>query len=319
MLWLIFPYVIAEEPLMYCSDNVSQAARNRRRFPDLICLGAQKSATTWLYDVLRSQRRVSLPPIKEIHYFSQLYNRDARNYGPKHRKAQATAAAAFFKKNPKASPEALSTKLNKLTHLAKAHVDDRWYGSIFADAPVDNVCIEICPSYMNLPMAGIQHVLSLNPVVKLLFLIRDPVDRCWSQIRMHMTRGIQDREIETLVSRDALLDPYLFYTDYAGSLRKWETYAAPHQIKKVLYDDIKSRPIDTLCEILEFAGVNDASPADFVNRAVFQGEVIHLPTRLRMRLLEALEPQYAYLRRHYPAQVEQWLAKHQAAIQTSPI
>mgnify|MGYP003645700298 FL=1 len=39
-------------------------------YPDFVCIGAQKAATTWLYNVLRRVPGVFLPAIKELHYFS---------------------------------------------------------------------------------------------------------------------------------------------------------------------------------------------------------------------------------------------------------
>lgn len=41
--------------------------------PDFIGIGAQKSATTWLYDLLNLHSSVSLSSTKEIHFFSQYY------------------------------------------------------------------------------------------------------------------------------------------------------------------------------------------------------------------------------------------------------
>lgn len=42
------------------------------RLPDFICIGVQKSATTWLYKTLAKHPRVVVPPKKEAHYFDRL-------------------------------------------------------------------------------------------------------------------------------------------------------------------------------------------------------------------------------------------------------
>jgi len=41
--------------------------------PSFIGIGAQKCATTWLYDLLELHPSVGLSPLKEIHFFSQYY------------------------------------------------------------------------------------------------------------------------------------------------------------------------------------------------------------------------------------------------------
>jgi len=41
--------------------------------PNFIGIGAQKCATTWLYDLLDLHPSVGLSPLKEIHFFSQYF------------------------------------------------------------------------------------------------------------------------------------------------------------------------------------------------------------------------------------------------------
>ena len=40
-------------------------------FPDFLCIGAQRSGTTWLYQNLRRHPEIWMPPAKEIHYFDE--------------------------------------------------------------------------------------------------------------------------------------------------------------------------------------------------------------------------------------------------------
>ena len=38
--------------------------------PDFICIGPPKTATTWLYAILKHHDQVDLPLVKELSYFS---------------------------------------------------------------------------------------------------------------------------------------------------------------------------------------------------------------------------------------------------------
>lgn len=276
------------------------------RYPDLICLGAQKSATTWLYDVLKGRREIFLPPIKEVHYFSQIYNSDAKNYGPVHRAQQTRDILS--------SKNLSDDERSYLKHLSCSSTNDEWYGKIFAEANFHQTCFEICPSYMNMPQAAVQHVLRLNPSVRLLVIIRDPVERCWSQIRMHVSRGDQDRDFESFVRGDSTLWPYIFYTDYASSLRRWERYTSPGQLKLILHDDVLESPHSSLTEIYDFVGLAAPQSDPSLSRTVFKGEAITMPPRLRQLLLKELHPQYQYLRQHFPGAVSKWLSRHEEAL-----
>lgn len=283
------------------------------RYPDLICLGAQKSATTWLYDVMRKIPGVFLPPIKELHYFSQLYNADARNYGPDHRRKQADWIHRYLAGRT-AKTEADAALSARAEHLARTDVDDAWYAEIFAPAPANSACVEICPSYMNMPIAGVQHVLRLNPSARLLVIVRDPVDRCWSQMRMHISQGMLSRDVETLAREQTSLAPFMFYTDYAGSLKKWERFAAPGQLRIVLYDDVAADPAAAVAGILDLVAVGPPPLSPAFEKEVFKGEAIPLPAALRRRLLADLAPQYEYLKRGFPDAVERWLGRHANAL-----
>lgn len=283
------------------------------RYPDLICLGAQKAATTWLYDVLSHRDEIFLPPIKEIHYFSQIYNNDARDYGPVHRAAQVESVLKYFQA-AKFSDHPRPSLVDEVNHLVSPDVDDSWYAQIFSSASSDAVCVEICPSYMNMPQAAVQHVLRLNPSVRLLVLIRDPLDRCWSQIRMHISRGIEDRELDLFVSGEKSLWPYLFYTDYAGSLRRWQRFCGIGQLKLILHEAIESDPNAALAEIYNFIGLPPPATDPRLNREVFKGEAIEMPKGLRSLLLRELAPQYAFLDKIFPDAVKGWLERHHALL-----
>ena len=298
---------------MYLVDFEGARARGGVRWPDFVCVGAQKSATTWLDTVMRDQSDLYLPPIKEVHYFSQLYNRDVRGYGPQFRAQQiadrrsAMAAKHELPENSRAIEEVLA-------HLEQPEIDDHWYGGIFARAPTNSVCGEICPSYMNLPVAGVRHLLDSCANVKILVLVRDPVQRCWSHIRMHVMQGYLDRNFDRLVSGEVSLLPYLFYTDYASSLRMWRAYTQPGRLKILLHDDILADGAAALKEIRQFVGLEHRPAPASVSKQVLKGHQIEMPRNLHAKLFEKLAPQYEYLHDEFPERVGQWLENHRAAL-----
>lgn len=279
------------------------------RVPDLVCVGAQKAATTWLYDVLRGHPRVFLSAVKEVHYFSQLYNGDAARYGPKHRAEQARQILKYLSSRTVLSA-AEAKRWKQAEHLLASEVDDEWYREIFADALEDQVCVEICPSYMNMPDIAVTHVHRLNPSAEILVLVRDPVERCWSQIRMHVARKMQSPDFERLVSGTDSLWPYEFYSDYSASVPRWEALYG-QKVNLVLHDSIANDPADALRKILgSFDALHPLPPLN-LGRTVFKGEDHDLPPRLRRKLIDLLGRQYDFLRDRFPDEVSQWLLKHE--------
>ena len=169
---------------------------------------------------------------------------------------------------------------------------------------------------MNRPQAAVQHVLRLNPAVRLLAMVRDPVERSWSQIRMHVKRGQENEDLAALGEQENSLWPYLFYSDYAGSLRRWSAAAAPGQLLLMLHDEVRADPWTAIARIYSFGGLALPAPDFFADltRDVFRGESIDMPPALRARLLKILAPQYDYLRAHFPEAVTRWLAEHRSRL-----
>ncbi|CAN0584770.1 unnamed protein product, partial [Laminaria digitata] len=96
--------------------------------PDFICIGAQKAATTWLYQSLKARPDIFLPVIKELHYFSQLHAQHPHIYGPTHRKSQIGDCVHYFQRLVKTLPPVQrASKLKQLEHIDADTIDDDWY------------------------------------------------------------------------------------------------------------------------------------------------------------------------------------------------
>ena len=282
-------------------------------YPDFLCVGAQKAATTWLYDVLRWVPGIFLPTIKELHYFSELHTKDAKRFGPKHRAEQITHIRSYHaaKKNRSKLGDMI---LDQLDHLETDYVNDEWYRKIFDYASDDDICGEICPCYMSMPTRGVRHALSINPLMRVIVLVRDPVDRVWSHMRMHAKSGTLRLDLDELLSGKTPLGPYMKYTDYVNSIRHWQSMTANGRFKAVVYDRIGQEPQSVLDEIIDFIGAPPTEPKKNLTKSVFSGEKMNLPPELRAKLFHDLQPQYDFLYARFPEHVGSWIKRHQLAM-----
>jgi hypothetical protein len=284
-----------------------------RRFPDLVCIGAQKAATTWFYEVLKEHPQFYVPLFKELHYFTQLHNPEV-DYAQSHRADRVDR----IRRNAAAKPgvERAQQRLAEAELLAmgREDVDDDWYASIFGRASSDQICVDTCPSYLHLHEPGVKHVLRLNPSVKLVLFVRDPVERAWSHIRMKIAQGDANSEINALLEGRKPMHPYLKNSDYRSSISLWRRLSEPCQLSTFLYDEVEADPLSVLSRVCEMVGLS--APGDFghVNKKVFEGSKLTFPKELRAVLLENLAPQYDYLSEEFPGAVTNWRAKHMAAM-----
>ncbi len=285
-------------------------------YPDFLCVGAQKAATTWLYDVLSVVPGIFLPKIKELHYFSELYSPDAKRFGPMHRAEQVRNSRKFHNaRNTGTDYE--QAVLAQLDQIDRTPINDEWYKNIFDFARENDICGEICPCYMSMPTRGIRHAISINPNVRVLIIIRDPIDRIWSHMRMHVKTGHLKFDLKNTLNGQASLGPYMAYTNYKDSIRRWQSMCGHGRLKLFRYEGIREDPRKVLSEILAFVGLPGATTKADLTKSVFSGKPLAMPVALRAKLLKELEPQYEFLRSVFPDDVEHWLGLHRSALNTT--
>jgi len=282
-------------------------------YPDFLCVGAQKAATTWLYDALSVVPGIFLPRIKELHYFSELYSPDAKRFGPKHRAQQIRKSRAFHK-SQNTGTDYERAVLAQLDQIDLAPINDEWYKGIFDFAHDNDICGEICPCYMSMPTRGIRHAISINPNVRVLIIIRDPIDRVWSHMRMHVKTGHLKFDLKSMLNGQTSLGPYMAYTNYKDSIRRWQSMCGHDRLKLLRYEGIREDPHNALSEILTFIGLPGVATRADLTKIVFSGKPLDIPVELRAKLLEELEPQYEFLRSIFPDDVERWLQLHHSAL-----
>jgi hypothetical protein len=215
--------------------------------PALLCIGAQKSATSWLYANLARHPDAFVPPdVKEVHYFDFLFH------------------------------EPLAA-----------------YARVFA-AGRDRCRCDVTPNYGRLRPARIRFVRRVMPDARLVFLMRHPVERAWSQAVMDLAtrtgRSIED------VSCDEWLAHFRARSNlrnghYTAMLDAWLRHFPAEQLFVGFYDDVGARPRDLLAKIYRHAGLDPEAEGAYAaaNERVAAGPGAPLPPNLRAEL----EPLFA--------------------------
>lgn len=305
----------ATHPQCISIQAESHTVTEQRRLPDLICLGAQKAATTWLYDQLNGCGGIFVPAIKELHYFSGLHYPLAKMYSDCHRQSQVEEALGYWRGVTDEHPAKVS-KIAQCEHLASEPVDDDWYAGIFAFAHPEQPCVDVAPDYLTMPPDGASHLLSLCPDVKVLVILRDPIDRMWSHMRMVMTDE-RVREIVDARRFDVVLDHFIEFTQYNRALTMWREMVPHGRLLEMLYDDVSEDPSGSLDRICEHGGLTPSFGFPAIDRRSHVGRVASIPPELHTELLRRLRPQYEFLMADYP-KAGTWLELHERAAGCQP-
>ncbi|MGK7895653.1 MAG: sulfotransferase, partial [Xenococcus sp. (in: cyanobacteria)] len=163
-------------------------------FPNFICIGAERSGSTWLYKNLKKHPEIWLPPVKEIHYFDE-----------KEKLGSVNIWQRFFDKNSSLNRRWRRILKNQLAkQLENDSFDyqnikwyfnyffrprnDQWYASLFQPDSRQKTG-DITPAYSTLGIKSVAHIHKLMPDVKIIFILRNPMQRAWS----HALKRMRDR------------------------------------------------------------------------------------------------------------------------------
>lgn len=297
------------EDLGFSSFNTTTSGQRKLRYPDVMIIGAQKAGTTWLHTQLSYHPNIWFSPIKEMNYFNQIYAPSEDDWESSARRMQAVEARAALEGLEKLSVEH-ELALRALDVVDEPLVSDDWYGRVFACAPAEDFCAESSPEYCVLPRAGIAHIASLNPRMKAILLVRDPIERAWSHIRMAVNGGYASPSIEYLRD-DYNWRVFQGRSNYAEMVRRWRTILGDGQVIVLNYDQISTAPLALLQSVCDRLGLM-FDPRFFPDATskVGVGESLDIPADVYEMAKGRMRNIYDALWQVMPAEADAWIARH---------
>lgn len=285
----------------------------------LFGIGAQKAGTSWLHRYLAQSDDVHFSHQKEVHYF------DVKIGGnPETLKQREDALARVTAKLETARPEEVEKLTAQRTRL-RALLDiygptgsgdarhDAYLQYMLAGWRGQKIIGDITPSYATLDAWNLADMASIG-TARFVFVLRDPVHRLWSQMRMaaqvKLGRTTVDPEQLTALTRAHLDDVLATYrmnqilrSNYTRTLRALEKVVPPERRLVLFYETLfTTEATQTLCQFLDIA------PLPLNMARVGEGRSAPLPDDLKSRLRKALEPQYTGIRAQFGDAVpDAWL------------
>ncbi|MCP4001716.1 MAG: sulfotransferase [Gammaproteobacteria bacterium] len=133
----------------------------------------------------------------------------------------------------------------------------QWYEAQFPHSAAQCQLGEISPSYF-CEQATPERIYQYLPQIKILLILRDPIQRALSNHRHEIRVGHitgSDLSFETGLLNNPM---YIEQGLYATQLKRWLEYFPLDQIKIVLMEEIKSDPLAVAKDMYKFLGVNEA-------------------------------------------------------------
>lgn len=190
------------------------------------------------------------------------------------------------------------------------HRSLRSYARYF-EAGAGKVKGEITPSYAALAPSRIRYIRSIMPETKLIFMMRNPIDRAWSQALMNLV--VRDKQAFDAVSDQAFLDHFrhersIIRGDYNRILDHWLAVFPKEQMLVGFFEDISERPTEILTQVFDHIGVSrDVDWTAFpCQQVVHSGVGARLPAKFRAELERIYEPEIEQLMEQFGSRISHW-------------
>ena len=176
-----------------------------------------------------------------------------------------------------------------------------WYQAQFADATDEQIALgEASTSYTKFPIVRQvpARIASVLPQVRLIYVLRDPIERMQSHYLYAASRGKEWRPIERAFAEDA---SYLNISRYALQLDEYLPYFPLERFLFIDSRDLRGHRRETLRKVFRFLGVNDAWVPPTVDHEFFRSveRRMRSPVTRKLRRVPAL----ATVARHTPRPV----------------
>lgn len=266
----------------------------------MLGVGATKSGTSWLYRYLADHPACHFRTIKELHYFDGLEKGGlAAQADDRRREADAIQARIDAGRQGKGAATRLADRRDWIRVLDKGREDPGAYLEYLDGGRRDEAVVgEVTPAYALLPEARLRRMAAMGGRdVRFVYLMRDPVARLWSHVRMIAGR----RSPDGIVARrrcDRIFDRTLAGEetqieargDYRAALDRLARAIDPARLLVLVSEELTSGAgVARLCA---FLGIAERAPDP---APVHAGQPMPMRPAQARAARDWLAPQYDYV------------------------
>ncbi len=194
---------------------------------DFIIIGARKAASSSICRYLKQHPQLHMPPFKRLRFFNK-----------------------WDKLGSKFDEKAISSFFDKYKHMCGRAQERQVIG-------------EVGSGYLSCKRAA-EMIKYYLPDVKLIAILRDPVDRAYSEYMMQLRDGYQKRGLMEMVERGNTY--YLQASYYGRLLKKYYDIFGQEKIRIYIYEEFKKNPVKIFQDMLRFIGVDHSFVPNMTKR-----------------------------------------------------
>jgi hypothetical protein len=206
--------------------------------PTFLVIGANKASTTSLHNYLNQHPDIFMSPIKE---------------------------PMFFVYDGKETPEDAPDRVTRKAYIVNNIKD---YKLLFAEAGSQKERGESSTAYLSSSSIIADRIKSYVPNIKLICILRNPIERAYSGYRFHVGSGVEKRTFQAAMknqlnpkTNDRKPQAYFHLGLYAEHIERYIHKFGSSKMKVYLYEDWCDSPQAVLRDIYQYLDIDP----DFIN------------------------------------------------------
>jgi len=283
----------------------------------VICIGAQKAATSFVFDQLIDDPRVVTTPRKEVNF----WNTRAGQVDPiwlkrsksQYRRAQKMLPINFLRQGLRSV-----SKLREAKQMVDIRTGERkdkalqaYHQILLPTTPHQFSAFEATPAYALLPVDTFRQMAAFHPNLQILYILRDPIKRLWSDVayslRHDVAKGLAtESDISTAFQSEIEEkngEKYL-HSNFPDTLARLSEAGLEKQVHVIFMETMTEQgELKMLEQALGFKP--DLNFKREVNKNSHKPK---LPHDLQQKAIEAMSPIYLDMRNRFGERIpESWL------------
>lgn len=285
--------------------------------------GAMKAGTTFLFNALNRHPGIYFTPEKELHFFAQTSGLSRELRAPLVTSPFGSVKAQIFGPGDILSPDFRRHRLSMVMHNRFSRlkdpdevrkivcwyadrymtnpINDDWFYRVFEEAG-DRYAADFSNYHALLGNSGWDHVKSVTDELKVIYVLRNPVNRLWSHIKFHYIQAGRRADLDNFtqsdleaILREGSISAHARYGDIVENLQE---NLDETQLKVLVFEDFTSDFTEAVRQVENFLGLPEhhyrhVNPERKANAS----EDIPIPGSMREAIQKAVEPQMEKLQK----------------------
>jgi hypothetical protein len=222
--------------------------------PDFLVVAAPRCGTTSLYSYLQQHPQIQMSRQKEPAFFHFVHG-----------------VPAFEEMADRYGRDRLTESVQRYQRVrTRAVTNPSLYSAMWTDDSSVLMRGEATPTYLFDP-ATVSFIRKELPIVKAILLLRNPVDRAYSQYLQYLRHGFETiYDFEQALNQEPVEVEAFWWGErrylrtglYGQNLERWFRLFGQSSVRVFLYEDLDRDPVALLNDVVQFLGVDESHTFD---------------------------------------------------------